>query len=401
MKKTYTYIDLFAGCGGLSLGLSNAGLKGLFAIEKSPDAFSTLKHNLINKRAHFAWPTWLPIKNHNIDHILTQHSDRLKNLKGTIDLIAGGPPCQGFSVAGRRKENDYRNHLIDSYIEFVNLVEPTFIFFENVKGFTLSFGNNTEQEKNYSEYVINKLDQLGYHIHVKLINFSEFGIPQKRTRFILIGVKKGFDSSAKIAESFFSKIHENRCRLLSSKRLSTEVTLEDAISDLLEAHGTAICPDSKNFKSGLYSKANSPYQRYMRCRRRKHTIPDSHRLVNHTQKIKDRFQYAIDNEMGPKEYQLHFKLKKSGTKKVLRDEPSSTLTTLPDDYIHYQEPRVFTVREFARIQSFPDWYEFKGRYTTGGKMRIKQTPRYTQVGNAIPPLFAEIAGFSLKEMAGA
>ncbi len=399
MQKKHTYIDLFAGCGGLSLGLSNAGWKGLFAIEKSPDAFSTLEYNLIDKRSHFAWPKWLPIKSHNIDHVLSQHNDKLRNLKGTIDLIAGGPPCQGFSLAGRRKEDDFRNHLIHSYIKFVSLVEPTFIFFENVKGFTLSFGNNAEKGKNYSEYVINKLNKLGYHVHGKLIDFSEFGIPQKRTRFILIGVKKEFDSSAKIAESFFSKIRKNRYRLLSLKGLSTEVTLEDAISDLLEVHGTAICPDSKDFKSGLYSKANSSYQRYLRCRRHKHTIPDSHRLVNHSQKIKDRFQYAIDNKMGPKEYQRHFNLRKSGTKKVLRDEPTSTLTTLPDDYIHYQEPRVFTVREFARIQSFPDWYEFKGRYTTGGKMRTKQTPRYTQIGNAIPPLFAEIAGFSLKEMA--
>ncbi|HGY10860.1 MAG TPA: DNA cytosine methyltransferase, partial [Desulfobacterales bacterium] len=133
----------------------------------------------------------------------------------------------------------------------------------------------------------------------------------------------------------------------------------------------------------------------------KGTVPDSHRLVNHTQKIKNRFQYAIDNDLGPTEYRTYFNLSKSGTKKVSKDEPAPTLTTLPDDYIHYQEPRVFTVREFARIQSFPDWYEFKGRYTTGGKLRIKQTPRYTQVGNAIPPLFAETVGHSLKEIAHA
>jgi len=91
-------------------------------------------------------------------------------------------------------------------------------------------------------------------------------------------------------------------------------------------------------------------------------------------------------------------LSKTGTKKVYANEPAPTLTTLPDDYIHYKEPRIFTVREFARIQSFPDWYEFKGRYTTGGKLRIKQVPRYSQVGNAIPPLFAEIVGHSFKEI---
>ncbi|MDA8135498.1 MAG: DNA cytosine methyltransferase [Desulfobacteraceae bacterium] len=399
MQKKYTYIDLFSGCGGLSLGLLNAGWKGLFAVEKNPDAFSTLKYNLIHKQSHYNWPKWLPVSHHNIDHVLSQYNVELKKLKGFVDLVAGGPPCQGFSVAGQRKEDDCRNKLIDSYLKFVSFVEPTFIFFENVKGFTLSFGDNAKKGKNYSDYVIRRLDLLGYNVHGKLVDFSEYGIPQKRTRFILIGVKKSFGASGDLAEVFFDKLRQNRYLLLSLKGLSTEVTLEEAISDLLESHGTAPCPDSEDFKSGLYSTAQTSYQRYMRCRRQKNSIPDSHRFVNHSQKIKERFQYAIDNNLGPKEYQRYFKLSKSGTKKVLRDEPSSTLTTLPDDYIHYQEPRVFTVREFARIQSFPDWYEFKGNYTTGGKLRTKQTPRYTQIGNAIPPLFAEIAGFSLKEMA--
>ena len=196
----------------------------------------------------------------------------------------------------------------------------------------------------------------------------------------------------------FNIYNRTKYDLLSKKGLSPLVTLEEAISDLLEENGTVLCPDSENFQSGQYSKAKTPYQRYLRARQHKGRIPDSHRLVNHTQKIKNRFQYAIDNDLSPNEYRTYFNLSKSGTKKVSRDEPTPTLTTLPDDYIHYQEPRVFTVREFARIQSFPDWYEFKGRYTTGGKMRVKQTPRYTQVGNAIPPLFAEIVGYSLKEI---
>ncbi len=399
MQKRPTYIDLFAGCGGLSLGLSNAGWEGIFAIEKSPDAFSTLEHNLIHKGEHFHWPSWLPLTHHNIDEVLSEFSHELNELKGTIDLIAGGPPCQGFSVAGRRRENDYRNKLIDSYIKFVCLVQPKFIFFENVRGFTLSFGKDGEKGRNYSNYVTSQLDQLGYNVHGKLVDFSEFGVPQKRTRFILIGVRKELDPFGEISKAFFHRIFKNRHNLLAKKGLTIKVTLEEAISDLLEAHGKKKCPDAHGFKSGLYSTAQNKYQKFMRCHRRKNSIPDSHRLVNHSQKIIDRFQYAIDHNLGPKAYQKYFKLKKSGTKRVLGNEPCPTLTTLPDDYIHYQEPRVFTVREFARIQSFPDWYEFKGQYTTGGKERTKQTPRYTQIGNAIPPLFAEIAGLSLKDMA--
>jgi len=397
-KRYITYIDLFAGCGGLSLGLLNAGWTGVFAIEKSHDAFKTLEHNLIKRKGHYKWPGWLPLKHLNIDYVLANYSKNLKQLNGIIDLVAGGPPCQGFSLAGRRKENDYRNKLIDSYINFIKLVRPKFIFFENVRGFTLTFNNNAELGKNYSAHVVKRLQKLGYNVHGKLVNFSEYGIPQKRTRFILVGVKKQFDKKEVLAKLFFDILRENRYNFLRKKDLSTSVSLDEAISDLLEKNGTALCPDSNNFRSGKYSEAKTPYQRHLRVKKQKGTIPDSHRLVNHSQKIKNRFQYAIDNNLSPKEFKAYFNLKKSGTKKVLKNEPAPTLTTLPDDYIHYQEPRIFTVREFARIQSFPDWFEFKGRYTTGGKMRVKQTPRYTQVGNAVPPLFAEMVGHSLKEL---
>src|SRR5271154_4591082 len=116
MVKSYTYIDLFAGCGGLSLGLHNAGWKGLFAIEKNTDAFKTLKHNLIDKKKHFSWCDWLPQTNLEIDDVIKNYKSQLAALKGKVDMVAGGPPCQGFSMAGRRNESDTRNHLVKSYI---------------------------------------------------------------------------------------------------------------------------------------------------------------------------------------------------------------------------------------------------------------------------------------------
>ncbi len=147
------YIDLFSGCGGLSLGLQKSNWKGLFAIEKNYDAFLTLKHNLIDQRNHFDWPDWLEQKNHDINTIISQHKSELKSLRGTIDLVAGGPPCQGFSMAGRRNEKDNRNKLIDSYIEFVDLVQPQVLFFENVKGFTVGFKKGNKRGEAYSQYV--------------------------------------------------------------------------------------------------------------------------------------------------------------------------------------------------------------------------------------------------------
>lgn len=123
------YIDLFAGCGGLSLGLHNAGWKGLFAVEKSPFAFATLKHNLIDTLNHFQWPFWLEQKHHDINEILKNSRKELQGLRGNVDLVAGGPPCQGFSTAGKRLESDNRNKLIHAYIAFIRLVQPKIIFF--------------------------------------------------------------------------------------------------------------------------------------------------------------------------------------------------------------------------------------------------------------------------------
>ena len=110
------YIDLFAGCGGLSLGLHKAGLEGLFAVEKNSAAFSTLKYNLIEKNNHFHWPKWLEISNIDINDLLHDKKKELITLRGQISLVVGGPPCQGFSLAGQRKRDDVRNQLMNAYI---------------------------------------------------------------------------------------------------------------------------------------------------------------------------------------------------------------------------------------------------------------------------------------------
>lgn len=399
MGNPKTYIDLFSGCGGLSLGLHNAGWKGAFAIEKSEDAFKTLEYNLIKKKKHFDWPNWLEQKNHDINEVLENKSENLINLRDKIDLVAGGPPCQGFSMAGRRIENDSRNNLINSYIKFIEYVRPKLIFFENVKGFTLGFKNNEKKGKAYSKYVVEELESLGYSVKGQLIDFSKFGVPQKRTRYILVGIQNDFlnQSPNLNKDSFFEGIENNKKSFLISKNLSMNPSLENAISDLLQANGE-IESETPNFKEGIYGKPASKYQKYIRKYKRKSSRVDSHRFAKHTETIKNRFQIALDEKLTSSIYRERFQLKKSSTKILEADKPTPTITTLPDDYIHYCEPRIMTVREYARIQSFPDTYEFKGKYTTGGKRRIKEVPRYSQIGNAIPPLFGEQAGHVLKSM---
>lgn len=399
MKTTKTYIDLFSGCGGLSLGLHNAGWKGIFAIEKSEDAFKTLEYNLIKKKKHFDWPNWLEQKHHDINKVLTGYTENLISLRGNIDLVCGGPPCQGFSIAGRRIENDSRNDLINSYIKFIDLVKPKLIFFENVKGFTLGFKNNDKKGQAYSTYVVEQLENLGYSVKGQLIDFSNYGIPQKRTRFILVGIQNDFikENPAINNESFFNEIQNNKESFLVSKNLTLNPTLENAISDLLQSNGV-IESETPKFKSGIYGNVKSKYQKYHRKYKNRKSKVDSHRFAKHTNIVKNRFQIALNENLTSSEYRERFNLKKSSTKILEANKPTPTITTLPDDYIHYCEPRIMTVREYARIQSFPDNYEFKGKYTTGGKRRTQEVPRYSQIGNAIPPLFGEQAGIILKQL---
>lgn len=404
MTSKKTYIDLFAGCGGLSLGLFNTGLwKGKFAIEKSPDAFETLQYNLIEKKNHFEWPDWLPKQNHDINEVIKNNKENLKSLRGEIDLVAGGPPCQGFSTAGRRIEGDSRNELIKSYIKFIRLVQPKVIFFENVKGFTQKFDKNKIKGKIYSEYVTNALeydspkgDFLGYKVEGKLIDFSEFGIPQKRTRFILVGIRKDIVSQVK-PNGFFEQIQKQKKTFLIKKGIGLTNSLEEAISDLLRID-EIVSPDTKSFSAGLYNPIQSNYQKLLRGKVES-KIPDSHRFAKHSEDTIRKFefilQYAEKNKTLSNELKERFNLKKRTVIPLSGNRPTPTITTLPDDYIHYREPRIFTVREYARIQSFNDWYEFKGKYTTGGKRRTQEVPRYSQIGNAIPPLFGEQAGLVL------
>lgn len=388
------YIDLFAGCGGLSLGLYNAGWHGLFAVEKNADAFLTLSTNLLEKRKHYSWPNWLSTSNLDIYEVIKSHSKELKKLRGQVPLVVGGPPCQGFSMAGRRKSNDARNELFTAYLDFIRLVQPDTLLFENVHGFTVAFTDeNGRKGDAYSKKVTDALQIEGYATYSKLIDMSEYGVPQRRKRFILVA-SKAFDPS-----NFFEQLEKNRITFLAGKNLTASVTIKDAIGDLLMANGTTDCPDFANFKSGKYGKAESAYQKYMRVGIREE-IPNSHRFAKHKIETVEIFKKLMTASEKSQRYtpKTFVGLKKRSVTVIKADTICPTITSIPDDIIHYSEPRIPTVREVARIQSFPDWYEFKGKYTTGGDRRKVDVPRYTQVANAVPPLFAEQVGLVLKEL---
>lgn len=391
-------VDIFSGCGGLTLGLYKAGVHGIFAIEKSVDAFMSLKFNLVERLHHFDWPTWLPCKANDINQVLKKYQAELEAMRGRVDLLAGGPPCQGFSLAGRRCQSDKRNQLVHSYIAMVDALQPKCLLLENVRGFTIPF-KVRGKEREYSSLVVEALKKRHYNVDSRLVDFSRFGVPQKRTRFILIGVSHELQERGVHAQDFFVALENHRENYLREKGLPfAGVSVSAAISDLCQCHGTYRTEEFKNFDFGEYGRSETSYQRLMRANIEQGRRPDSHRFAHHTEEVRERFQAAINEDLSPTEYRERFALSKASTKRLLSLQQTPTLTTLPDDYIHYCEPRILTVREYARIQSFPDDYEFKGKYTTGGKRRVKEVPRYSQIGNAIPPLFGEFAGRILMEM---
>lgn len=400
--QKHSVIDLFAGCGGLSLGLYQAGWQGLFAIEKNAFAFETLKYNLIDNKHHFNWPEWLPQTEHDINQVLRKYPKQLKALRGKVDLVAGGPPCQGFSMAGKRVEEDVRNQLVFSYIKFIELVQPKMILFENVKGFTYAFEKNKScGSEPYSHKVIRGLEALGYNVKPHVIDFSNYGVPQRRKRFILVGIQKEIGSP----ENFEKLLMENRNTFLEQKGLKFNVTLREAISDLLRSNGEEPSPDRNGFFSGKYGRARlTSYEKLMRGDYPKtHKIADSHSFAKQSSDKIDCYKRLLADypQRGKRidgAAREQWGIKQRGITILDPDSVSPTITGSPDDYLHYCEPRIMTVRECARIQSFPDWYEIKKKYTTGGKMRKLEVPRYTQIGNAIPPLFAEQAGIVLKKM---
>ena len=399
-KTQGTFIDLFSGCGGLSLGLMQAGWRGLFAIEKTSGAFNTLKHNLINGSRHsYVWPEWLPMQNMEVGTLLRDYSEQLRNLQGTVDLIAGGPPCQGFSLAGKRDPNDPRNKLAEQYIEVVKLIKPTYLLLENVRGFNTKFRKQSgSQNIPYSLVVKQKLEALGYGVDFKIITSSEWGVPQRRPRFILVA-KLGANSTD---FNPLAEIENFRHSFLSSKGLDpiTPVTARQAIGDL-EITGKSLKLNTDSGMNGFleldYKPPKNP-NNYLKILRDglKDEKPNSLRLPRHTKVVKDRFQKILD--ICPKgvtineEYRARLGIKKQAFTPLHPNQPSATVTTLPDDILHYSEARILTVRENARLQSFPDWFEFQDAYTTGGHQRKHTCPRYTQVGNAVPPLLGEAMG---------
>ena len=398
-----TFIDLFAGCGGFSLGLMQAGWQGLFAIERHPTAFLTLEHNLLKKsdgpeQFRYNWPDWLPKEPHDIAKFVRRFKGELLNLRGKVDLVCGGPPCQGFSIAGLRLHDDPRNGLFRFQLAAVKLLQPKFVLLENVMGISYPLGNN----KVVSQEIRAGFEKLKYRVEQHKIVASDYGVPQLRPRYYTIAIHPDYSQAS---ATVFDLFKERRKKYLEEIGIGTgQVSVKEAIGDLRTKGRKRIqCVDPysfKGFEELKYRGPKTPYQELMNegfagCQ------PNSMRLVNHTPVTIERYQNLHNSYRKGVGLSLEDRerlgIKKHSVTVLKPDEPSKTLTTIPDDLIHFSEPRVHTVREHARLQSFPDWFSFQGKFTTGGPMRVHDCPRYTQVGNAVPPLVSRAIGETISE----
>lgn len=421
--KRYKVVDLFCGCGGLSLGLEEAGFELALAVEKSPMAAETFYHNLIkglNNEDEWKEYTQRTLLEQAEEKLIV---DDIKNVvnskelisslkKQNIDLLVGGPPCQGFSLAGKRNPNDKRNEMPAYFLEMVNKIKPKAVLMENVVGINSRFNN--EEKETPLNIIKAKLQKLGYTVQPVLLNAYHYGVPQQRPRVMLIAIKNNIAQKLKIkttdniwkSEVAIDDLNYEYLPLMPKIiRKNDNLTVEEAFKKI-----------SKNALNNTYRKHSADttarfrlYQYFQIC-----NIPfkilnfiaqnKTEKNLENNSELCEMLKNAVypakspDNTVLAKNKQeLISVLRQLATKKhsqrpLKYNSPSPTIVTIPDDYVHPFYPRTLTVREMATLQSFPQNFEFKAKETTGGSKRKTEVPQYTQVGNAVPPNLAKEVG---------
>lgn len=445
----FTYIDLFAGCGGLSLGLEREGGELILAVERSDMAAETFFHNLISPiKDKIQWKAYVAkdVEGQVKDGLLVKELAALLESKKALssivasqpDLIVGGPPCQGFSLAGRRNPDDLRNQLPWQFLTLIEKTQPKMVVIENVVGMRHKFSKDQDGDVFQQLQQALKETKPGYVVQGVQVNALHYGAPQHRPRLMIIGIRrdiakaKGITSTNVLWSSNFKDLIADKIPDLAPHPTvkSTEVrTVGEAINDLQRKPRTAI-PDTgfaREMKSGVWGSKgladtipnhiSRVHQDHTRDRFRLYQylsregidprvvgVPSESPTKKEKAAVLDIVKNATfpakspDGTVIAKNLQeltdLICKLRtKKHSQRVLKwDEPARTVVTIGDDYVHPFEPRTFTVRELARFQGFPNDFEFRAKETTGGLNRRTDVPQYSQVGNAVSPFLARAVG---------
>lgn len=348
-------VDLFSGAGGLSRGFYDAGYEVLIGTDFDDAALKTFENNHGNAKA-----VKLDLFDQNNINKLVEI---IRSMNKKVDVLVGGPPCQGFSLAGKRDENDERNILYSAMVKTAAIIKPRAVVLENVPGMlTLYEGKGKER-------IFRDFEELGYTMNVKVLYAPEYGIPQIRKRAFFVGLLNS------------DKKFEYPTPLLSADEF---ITCEQAISDLPSLIGDTNL--SLDVERDYQQEPITEYQKNMR----KNTFKVyNHTPTNHTKKTIDHISLVPDGgkytdlpeELSGK-FKYHESLHRYNSKK-----PSLTIDTGHRTHFHYKYNRIPTVRENARLQSFPDDFVFYGN----------KQEQYKQVGNAVPPLLGKVLATKLKE----
>ncbi len=337
-------LDLFCGCGGLSYGFEKAGFDIVLGIDNDKKALETFAFNHNNAKT--------------LCGDLTQiTADDIRKIIGDtkIDVIIGGPPCQGMSLSGPRKFDDPRNSLYLSYIRLVNEISPEAVVLENVPGLASLFDGQIE------ENLLKRLSDLGYTVTKKILCAADYGVPQSRRRIIFVGMRD--------KEYVFPK---------SS---NVKVTCKDALSDLPPLEDT--------LGDSVQSYALPPQNEYQKLMRKNSCVVKNHIAAVHSEKVRKIISLVPDGgnyKDLPEPYKSSRNFHIAWTR-FNSEKPAPTIDTGHRHHFHYKYNRVPTVRECARLQSFPDDFIFFGN----------KTEQFRQVGNAVPPLLAQAVAENLKE----
>ncbi len=343
MKSKPTVIDLFCGCGGLSYGFIEEGFDVLLGIDNWKDAISTFENTHKNAKGIV-----VDLFKETPNEISKQTSIK------DIDVIIGGPPCQGFSIAGKRIIDDERNQLYKSFVSFVKYHQPKVFLMENVPNI-VSMGKGVVKDSIIEDFV-----KLGYTVVYKVLLASDYGVPQNRRRAFFVGTKN------------------NKEFIFPEPTTKNPISAKDAISDLSE----------KSLIDGTKYETE-PKSEYQKLIREKSKGIYNHEITLHSEQTTSIISLVPD---GGNYKNLPEELRKTRNVNIAwtrlnSEKPSFTIDTGHRHHFHYKYNRVPTVRESARIQSFPDTFIFLG----------SKTSQYKQVGNAVPPILAKVLAKEIKK----
>lgn len=422
-------IDLFCGAGGCSEGLIQAGFDILFSSDISPMVEKTYMNRHKQLGLIQGENTWFELSDiRNLSgEIIQERISSLTIFQGKkipeIDLMIGGPSCQGFSRAGRRDKHDPRNLLFGEYVRIIKEVQPKYIVLENVEGFMdMQFyhylgitGTLYPDGTTTPEILKKELESIGYKtLEPQILNAADYGVPQNRRRVIFIGYKEGYKApeypspflkrvSVKEAIGDLCDIFPKSDYAKESKRGRTpDIHGHPVFADTLTNHEFPKQKDLVLERFSLYKEGETTAMLRKRIMEKGIDLSDCPALVAWcSQKLRKGEEEIVEGFRsggGDKNALDVLLTKKNIRKRLSMDAPAATVLTIADDYIHPVKNRTFSVRELARLQSFDDSFVFLGPRTTGGLRRRVDVPQYTQVGNAVPPLLAKVIALEIAKI---